>query len=46
MLGFSRFTRERQLQFQREIRHDRIEAFMDDVLELLEYAKEFPPQNI
>jgi hypothetical protein len=25
----------------REIRRDRIEAFMDDVLKLLEYAKEF-----
>jgi hypothetical protein len=26
----------------REIRHDQIEAFMDDVLKLLEYARGFP----
>jgi hypothetical protein len=28
-----------------EIKYDRIEAFMDDVLKLLEYAKEFPPNS-
>jgi hypothetical protein len=29
----------------REIRYDQIDAFMDDVLKLLEYASEFP-QNV